>query len=208
MLSTGDNLLRSAVLNAKITTVRGNNHSLPPTLRSSGLPVSPTLAYKCNVLLRRNIRSNRPVVTNNLSFVNPYLYNDTTKVSASLPPPDVKLTPERKAEIELKRDLSLLEGKGVKCVILHWRHFLRFTWSNILQKGGHDISKTPIISSRSFVDAASPSRSVPEELNKDEVSEMPHVLGTVLKLGGYAAIIFSSMSSTSDTTHSRRMFIL
>lgn len=89
---------------------RANNNSMLPTLVSIPILVSLKLLSERDVLLQQRIESIRPVIAIISSFSNLSLLQDTASVSANPHFPNVELTPEERAEIELKKDLSFFKS--------------------------------------------------------------------------------------------------
>lgn len=186
-LNTRDSLLRSTVFDAKITNC-GNSQSIISTLRSSVLCISPVLVSECHHLLQQKTASTRLVVARILSAVSYSLHEDTAKVCTSPPPPDVELTPAAREEIELRGNLYLLKAKGFECANLDWRHYVVSIWSNRCPMLDTIIREHPSAPLRSVVRGARLSRSVSEELTKDEVSEVVHLLRTIVDADIYVVI--------------------
>lgn len=141
MLNTRENLLCSTIFDAKITTGHGNNLLVLPTLTSGLLRLRPALISEPNVFPCQKIESIHLVVANSLLAVNQFLDKDTAQVFASPQTLIVELTPAERAEMELRRNLSLLKAKDLKCVNLDWQHYVRSIWSNRCPKVDMVINK-------------------------------------------------------------------
>lgn len=189
-------MLRPTIFDVEITTGSRDNFPVIPTCRSVLLCVSPSLVAECDVLLYQKIKNTRPVVDYTLSVANHSSDIDTAHVSASPPGPIAELTPAERAEIELRRDLSLPKVKALKCVNLDYRWYVRSIWSDKCPKLGMVTREHPSAHIRSFGHAARLSCSMTKELTRDAEPEVLQGLRNVLKPNGYFVICLLSNEGT------------
>lgn len=159
----------------KRTTIRGINHSVLPALGPFRLWSIPTLATERNVPRQKILVCPPPKIANSPSFVHHSVDKYKSQVSVSPSPPDVELTPKRRAEIKWKRVFSVLKYEAVEGVNLAWLHYFHTIWSNWSPKGGHVHNKTPISPKGSFLDGARSTMSGSEQFRKNELSEGPYL---------------------------------